>query len=81
MFEEKIAKINGASQAAPIKKSYSVAEIQQILGISRPTAYKLKKQGKFQSVRLNNGIRIIKSSFDNWLDNEMQGGGEVWHQS
>lgn len=38
MFEEKIAKINGASQAAPTKKSYSVAEIQQILGISRPTA-------------------------------------------
>ncbi len=27
MFEEKIAKINGASQAAPTKKSYSVVYI------------------------------------------------------
>lgn len=68
MFEEKIAKMNGASQTAPTKKSYSVTEIQKILGVSRPTAYKLVKQGKFQSVRLNNNIRIIKSSFDDWLN-------------
>lgn len=68
MFEEQIAKMNGASQTAPTKKSYTVAEIQQILGISRPTAYKLVKQEKFQSVRLNNGIRIVKSSFDAWLN-------------
>lgn len=69
MFEEQIAKINGASQTAPMKKSYSVAEIQQILGISRPTAYKLIKQEKFQTIRLNNNnIRIIKSSFDEWLN-------------
>lgn len=68
MFEEQITKMNGASQTAPTKKSYSVAEIQKILGVSRPTAYKLVKQGKFQSVRLNNNIRIIKSSFDDWLN-------------
>ena len=68
MFEEQIAKMNGASQTASTKKSYSVAEIQKILGVSRPTAYKLVKQGKFQSVRLNNNIRIIKSSFDDWLN-------------
>lgn len=68
MFEERIAELNGASQTAPRKKSYSVAEIQQILGISRPTAYKLIKQNVFQSVRLNSSIRIIKSSFDAWLD-------------
>lgn len=68
MFEERIAELNGASQAAPNKKSYSVAEIQQILGISRPTVYNLIKQNVFQSVRLNGSIRIIKSSFDAWLD-------------
>ena len=68
MFEERIAELNGASQDAPNKKSYSVAEIRQILGISRPTAYKLIKQNVFQSVRLNGGIRIIKSSFDEWLN-------------
>lgn len=68
MFEERIAELNGASQTAPNKKSYSVVEIQQILGISRPTAYNLIKQNVFQSVRLKGRIRIVKSSFDAWLD-------------
>lgn len=71
MFEEQIAAINGVSKQAPNKKSYSVAEIQQILGISRPTAYGLIKQNKFQSVRMNGGIRIIKASFDVWLDKQI----------
>ena len=56
------------SKTAPNKKSYTVAEIRQILGISRPTAYKLINQNVFQSVRLNSGIRIVKSSFDAWLE-------------
>lgn len=68
MFGEKIAAINGMSKQAVTKRSYSVAEIQQILGISRPTAYGLIKQNEFQSVRMNSGIRIIKGSFDAWLD-------------
>lgn len=71
MFEEKIAQMNGVSKVTPNKKSYSVMEVQQILGISRPTVYKLIKQNTFQSVRMNRGIRIIKSSFDSWLDSKM----------
>lgn len=71
MFEERINQMNGASKAAPNKKSYSVAEVQQILGISRQTVYNLIKQNKFQSVHKGRGIRIIKSSFDAWLDNTM----------
>lgn len=69
MLEERIAKLNGASKAAPNKRSYKVSEIQQILGVSRPTVYKMIKQNKFQCVRLNSGIRILKDSFDIWLDN------------
>lgn len=64
MFEDRIAELNGVSITAPNKKSYTVAEIRQILGISRPTAYKLINQNVFQSVRLNRGIRIVKSSFE-----------------
>lgn len=56
-------------QTAPKKKSYSVAEIGQLLGISRPTVYGLIKKNEFQSVRMSSGIRIIKASFDAWLDN------------
>ena len=59
MLDERTAQLNGASDSAPIKGSYSVAEIQQILGISRPTAYKLVKQGEFQCISLSSGIRII----------------------
>lgn len=69
MLEERIAKLNGASKAAPNKRNYKVSEIQQILGVSRPTVYKMIKQNKFQCVRLNSGIRILKDSFDTWLDN------------
>lgn len=58
-------------QTALKKKSYSVAEIQQILGISRPTAYGLIKKNEFQSVRVSSGIRIIKASFDAWLDSRI----------
>ena len=68
MFEDRIAELNGVSKTTQNKKSYTVAEIRQILGISRPTAYKLINQNVFQSVRLNSGIRIVKSSFDAWLE-------------
>ena len=68
MFEDRIAELNGVSKTVPNKKSYTVAEIRQILGISRPTAYKLINQNVFQSVRLSSGIRIVKSSFDAWLE-------------
>ena len=43
-MREHIAGMGGASKPAQNKKSYSVAEIQQILGISRPTAYALIKK-------------------------------------
>lgn len=49
---------------------YSVEEVQSILGITRQTVYKLIKQGCFQAVMLETGYRIIKTSFDKWLDNE-----------
>lgn len=69
MFEEQVAKLNGASEA-PKKMTYSVAEIRQILGISRPTAYKLINANCFQSIRTSKGIRVIKSSFDTWLERQ-----------
>ena len=49
-MKEHIAGMGEASKPAQNKKSYSVAEIQQILGISRPTAYALIKKDLFQSV-------------------------------
>lgn len=70
-MKEHIAEMDGVLKTAQNKKSYSVAEIQQILGISRPTAYALIKKNLFQSICMGNGIRIVKSSFDAWLDSTM----------
>ena len=66
-IEDKVRKLNGGTFS---KKSYSVEEVQYILGITRQTVYKLIEQGCFQAIMLENGYRITKSSFDKWLDNE-----------
>lgn len=52
----------------PRKGSYSIKEIQQILRISRPTIYKLMEQNLFEVVKVKGSVRIVKSSFDAWLD-------------
>ena len=50
------------------KRTYSIEEIQQILGISRSTDYALIKRKLFKSVKAGKQIRISKKSFDEWLD-------------
>ena len=55
MFEARIAELNRFNEQNPVsydKRTYTVDEIQDILGISRPTAYNLVKQGVFHSVRV-----------------------------
>ena len=67
MFEARIAELNRFNEQNPVsydKRTYTVDEIQDILGISRPTAYNLVKQGVFHSVRVGGHIRISKKSFD-----------------
>ena len=51
-----------------VKRSYSVEEVMQILGVVRQTVYKLINRGCFEAVRIDKSYRIIKSSFDKWLD-------------
>ena len=73
MFEDKIAEMNSAvvnSQPQNEKRTYTVDEIQDILGIGRNSAYTLAKSGAFRSVRIGGNIRISKKSFDEWLDSQ-----------
>jgi len=56
------------NESSPEKRVYTVAEIQSILGISRPTAYKLIKKDVFRSIHIGGSIRISKKSFDAWFD-------------
>lgn len=51
------------------KRCYTVKELQEILGVSRPTIYNLLKKNEFHWIRLDGSkYRISKKSFDEWLD-------------
>ena len=78
MFEDKIAALNEqnaermAVEVRPFdKRTYTVDEIQDILGISRASAYNLVKKGLFHYVRIGCTIRISNNSFDEWLDSQL----------
>ena len=59
---------NGTTKEPPERRTYTVDDIAQILGIGRTSAYILVKEGHFKIVRIGNAIRISKRSFDTWLD-------------
>ena len=72
MLNEKIAALN-ESETAYIendydKRIYTVEEIQDILGVSKTSAYNLVKSNVFHSVKIGDHYRISKKSFDKWLD-------------
>ena len=53
------------------KRTYTVKEISDILGIGRTAAYKLVHSGVFRTVQIGTTIRVSKQSFDEWLDRQM----------
>lgn len=53
------------------KRCYTVKELQTILGISRPTVYKLLNKHEFSWIQVGNKYCISKKSFDDWLDKNM----------
>ena len=64
-----MAEITSTSpKATSEKRSYSVAEVAQILGVSKRSVYKLCSSGELKSVRIGTKLRISKKSFDEWLD-------------
>lgn len=73
MFEERVEALNSYVPAFPDcsnydKRTYTVSEIQDILEVSRTVAYNLVHQNLFRSVRVGGNIRIVKKSFDEWLE-------------
>lgn len=76
-FEERIAALNKANEEKGMtysarsqgeKRTYTVSEIQDILGICRTSCYNLLKTGQFRVIRIGAHIRIPCKSFDEWLD-------------
>ena len=73
MFEDRSAAINADTEAVPVlsgyeKRVYTVDEIQDILGVSKTSAYNLVKSGVFHFVKVGGQYRVSKRSFDAWLD-------------
>lgn len=54
------------------KEEHTVKELQEILGISRPTVYELLKKNEFRWIQIGTKYRISKKSFDDWLDQKME---------
>ena len=54
------------------KRCYTVKDLQEILGISRPTVYELLKRHEFRWIQVGKNYRISKKSFDEWLDQKME---------
>ena len=66
-----MAELTSARQkAVSEKRSYSVAEIAEILGVSKRSVYNLCSAGVIKSVRIGTKLRISKKAFDEWLDGE-----------
>ncbi len=61
-------RITNNGQAVSDKRSYSVPEVAEILGVSKRSVYNLCSQDAFKSVRIGSKLRISKKSFDEWLD-------------
>ena len=74
LLEQRIMELNASGNVSLAasedtgKRTYSIEEMQQILDISRSTAYALIKRKLFKSVKAGKQIRISKRSFDEWLD-------------
>ena len=68
MLGDKIQSIHRESQPQYVKRTYTVREIQDILDISKTSAYALIKEGNFKCINVGRHIRISKASFDEWLD-------------
>ena len=81
MFEEKIEKMNNVavtpaisadSESPFIKRTYTVDEIQDILGISRSSAYNFVERGRFRTVNARRWQHPnFQKSFDEWLDKQL----------
>lgn len=50
------------------KRCYSVGDLQEMLGISKPAVYELIKRKEFRWVMIGGRYKISKRSFDEWLD-------------
>ena len=65
-----IRRLNSVRLPPPGSKTYRIDDIAAILDISRAAAYALVKKQNFRSIRVGHSIRVLRASFDAWLEEE-----------
>ena len=88
MFEDKITALNQVTDQQPIpfeKRTYTVPEIQDILGIGKNSAYSLVKSGAFRTVRIGSVFPYNVAKLNAWLHkdgaNRLEYGGIHYEQN
>mgnify|MGYP004533139695 CR=1 FL=1 len=61
MFEKRIAELNGTVKA---KRTYTVAEICEILGVGRVSVYNLIKERAFKAVLVVPANEVLKTAVE-----------------
>lgn len=63
--------MDGITNNTSEKRCYTVKELQEILGISRPAVHELLKMEVFSWVKIGTTYRISKNSFDIRFDEQV----------
>ena len=63
--------MDGITNNSSENRCYTLKELHEILGISRPTVYELLKMEVFSWVKIGTTYRISKNSFDKWFDEQV----------
>ncbi len=56
---------------------YKVSDVMQILGVSKPTVYKIIDAPDFPKIYVGRGIRIPVGPFEEWLNRQVEAGADV----
>lgn len=54
------------------KNTYSVPEIRKMLGLGKTESYWILQHRPFEVTRVSGQMRVLKSSFDDWYDNQVK---------
>lgn len=60
-----------------MEKCLIAADVMKILGVSKPTVYKIMEAPDFPKIRVGRAIKVPASAFERWLDEKAQTGSNL----
>ena len=58
------------------KLTVSITEASQILGVSRPTVYRLMRREDFPALHIGRRVLISRSGLERWVEEQARGAAE-----